>query len=66
MKRSQNNLQKFTAAVFDVESNSGDKDFLLNKSSATGFFQFKTKDNLDKKTGKVKLDENGIPCKIFI
>jgi hypothetical protein len=62
-EKSQNNLQKFTAAVFDVESNSGDKDFLLNKSSATGFFQFKTKDNLDKKTGKVKLDENGIPLK---
>ena len=62
-EKSQNNLQKFTAAVFDVESNSGDKDFLLNKSSATGFFQFKTKDNLDKKTEKVKLDENGIPLK---
>jgi len=62
-EKSQNNLQKFTAAVFDVESNSGNKDFLLNKSSATGFFQFKTKDNLDKKTGKVKLDENGIPLK---
>jgi hypothetical protein len=39
------------------------RDFLLNKSSATGFFQLKTKDNLDKKTGKVKLDENGIPLK---
>ena len=62
-EKSQNNLQKFIAAVRDVESNSGDKDFLLNESSATGDFQFKTKDNLDKKTGKVKLDENGIPLK---
>ena len=47
-EKSQNNLQKFIAAVYDVESNSGDKDFLLNESSATGFFQFKTKDNLKK------------------
>ena len=56
------NLKKFINAVYDVESNSGDKDFLLNKSSATGFFQFKTKDNLDK-NGKVKLDKNGTPLK---
>ena len=61
-EESQNNLQKFIAAVHDVESNSGDKDFLLNESSATGDFQFKTKDNLDK-NGKVKLDENGTPLK---
>lgn len=61
-EESQDNLQKFIAAVYDVESNSGDKDFLLNKSSATGFFQFKTKDHLDK-NGKVKLDEDGIPLK---
>lgn len=61
-EESQNNLQKFIAAVYDVESNSGDKDFLLNESSATGDFQFKTKDNLDK-NGKVKLDENGTPLK---
>ncbi len=61
-EKSQNNLQKFIAAVHDVESNSGDKDFLLNESSATGDFQFKTKDNLDK-NGKVKLDENGTPLK---
>ena len=61
-EKSQNNLQKFIAAVYDVESNSGDKDFLLNESSATGFFQFKTKDNLDK-NGKVKLDKNGTPLK---
>jgi len=61
-EESQNNLQKFIAAVHDVESNSGDKDFLLNESSATGNFQFKTKDNLDK-NGKVKLDENGTPLK---
>ena len=62
-EESQNNLQKFIAAVHDVESNSGDKDFLLNESSATGFFQFKTKDNLNKETGKVKLDKNGTPLK---
>ena len=62
-EKSQNNLQKFIAAVYDVESNSGDKDFLLNESSATGFFQFKTKDNLNKETGKVKLDKNGTPLK---
>ena len=61
-EKSQNNLQKFIAAVYDVESNSGDKDFLLNESSATGFFQFKTKDNLDK-NGEVKLDKNGTPLK---
>jgi len=61
-EESQNNLQKFITAVHDVESNSGDKDFLLNESSATGDFQFKTKDNLDK-NGKVKLDENGTPLK---
>ena len=62
-EKSQNNLQKFIAAVYDVESNSGDKNFLLNESSATGFFQFKTKDNLNKETGKVKLDKNGTPLK---
>ena len=62
-EKSQNNLQKFISAVYDVESNSGDKDFLLNESSATGFFQFKTKDNLNKETGKVKLDKNGTPLK---
>jgi len=59
-EESQNNLEKFITAVHAVESNSGDSKYLLNKaSSATGHFQFKTKDNIDKDTGEFKLDEEG-------
>jgi len=54
------NLEKFIDVVHNIESSRGKN--LSNKSSAAGHFQFKTRDNLDKK-GNVILDKNGNPKK---